>query len=98
MRVLWLASWYPNRTNPFIGDFIERHAKAVAKNIKTLVIIAVIKDEAMKHNQLEIEKIQEDNITVYRAYYGKSQWGGLVEKLLSFRKYVSIQKKIYKIF
>ena len=29
-KVLWLASWYPSRSQPFNGDFIQRHAAAVA--------------------------------------------------------------------
>ena len=29
-KILWLASWYPNDTAPFDGDFIQRHAKAAA--------------------------------------------------------------------
>jgi len=30
MKVLWLASWYPNEQEPVNGDFIQRHAKAVS--------------------------------------------------------------------
>lgn len=29
-KILWLASWYPNRDDPFDGDFIQRHARAAA--------------------------------------------------------------------
>lgn len=29
-KVLWLCSWYPHPGNPFEGDFIQRHARAVA--------------------------------------------------------------------
>jgi len=29
-KVLWLASWYPNETDPFSGDFIKRQAEAVS--------------------------------------------------------------------
>ncbi|MEJ7675780.1 MAG: hypothetical protein WKF59_24510 [Chitinophagaceae bacterium] len=43
--VLWLVSWYPNKTDAFAGDFIERHAKAVSLNSK-LIIIFVTKDTA----------------------------------------------------
>ncbi|RYZ25073.1 MAG: glycosyltransferase family 4 protein [Chitinophagaceae bacterium] len=28
--VLWLPSWYPNKKEPFNGDFIQRHARAVS--------------------------------------------------------------------
>ncbi len=27
-KILWLTSWYPNRHDPFDGDFIQRHARA----------------------------------------------------------------------
>lgn len=36
--VLWLASWYPNQTDRFEGDFIQRHAKATALQIPVTVI------------------------------------------------------------
>ena len=29
-KILWLVSWYPNRDDPFDGDFIQRHARAAA--------------------------------------------------------------------
>ena len=29
-KLLWLASWYPNPYDHFIGDFIQRHADAVS--------------------------------------------------------------------
>ena len=28
--ILWLPSWYPNKSEPYSGDFIQRHAKAAA--------------------------------------------------------------------
>jgi glycosyltransferase involved in cell wall biosynthesis len=30
-KVVWLCSWYPNRFQPFLGDFIERHAIAASQ-------------------------------------------------------------------
>jgi glycosyltransferase involved in cell wall biosynthesis len=30
MKILWLASWYPNRVDAWNGDFIQRHAVAAA--------------------------------------------------------------------
>ena len=95
MNVVWLASWFPNRTNPATGDFIERHAKAVAPFVKQLTIIAVTKDDAMAANAVEIEKSIQDNITVYRVYYGKSSWGKLFEKLFSIKKYLALHQQIF---
>ena len=96
MNVVWLASWFPNRTNPTTGDFIERHAKAVASFVKQLTIIAVTKDDAMAANAVEIQKSIQDNITVYRVYYGKSSWGKLFEKLFSIKKYLALHQQIFE--
>lgn len=46
--VVWLASWYPSRTSPFNGDFIQRHAQAVAAFMPVLVI-HTIHDEGLQH-------------------------------------------------
>ena len=38
IKALWLTSWYPNKKDEWNGDFIQRHAKAVAAFCKTDVI------------------------------------------------------------
>jgi glycosyltransferase involved in cell wall biosynthesis len=95
MKVLWLASWFPNRTAPYNGDFIERHAYAAAPFTNQLFVIAIIKDDAMERGATEVIKRQSGNLTLYTAYYGPGKFGA-AEKLLSFRKYFSLQRKIYK--
>lgn len=96
MKVLWLASWFPNRTSPFNGDFVERHALATATFVDQLFVLTVVKDDAMEKGRTEIVKKQTGNLTVYTAYYGRGRFG-MAEKLLSFRKYFSLQKKIYNL-
>lgn len=95
MNVVWLTSWFPNRTNPTTGDFIERHALAVAPFVKLLSVIAIIKDDAMPMNKVEIQQKQIGNLHIYTAYYGPGRWSGFVEKLLSQRKYLSLQKRLF---
>ncbi len=95
MNVLWLASWYPNRTAPFNGDFIERHAKAVASFVKTLTVIAAVKDDTLPIGTSEIERRQENNITTYIIYYGRSRWGRVVEKIFSTQKFLSLHRKLF---
>ena len=90
--VLWLVSWYPDRTDAFAGDFIERHAKAVSPYSK-LIIIFVKKEE--RKNKTGIECKENENIIVYKGYYGRTS-NNWVEKIISFRKYLSLQKKILK--
>lgn len=47
-QVVWLASWYPSRSSPYSGDFIQRHAEAVAAFIP-LLVIHTIHDEHLQH-------------------------------------------------
>lgn len=95
INVLWLASWYPNRMDAFDGDFIERHAKAVSQYAK-ISLLLVVKDESLKSNSVEIEKSVDQNLTVYKVYYGRSGWGGPLEHLLSLWKYSRLQKQLYQ--
>ncbi|MES2774235.1 MAG: glycosyltransferase [Bacteroidota bacterium] len=45
--ILWLASWYPSDKDPFLGDFIQRSARALATQIPVHVLY-VVKDAATK--------------------------------------------------
>ena len=94
-NVLWLASWYPSRLDWFTGDFIERHAKAVSKYLKITVLV-ILKDEALNFDEVDIEKTEEGNLTVYRVFYGKTNTPVMMESFLSVRKYFSLQKRLFK--
>ena len=96
MNVLWLASWYPNRTDSFNGDFIMRHAKAVAPFVNRLTVIAAVKDENLKAGSSQIDCSVEGNITTYIIYYGRSRWGQPVEKIFSIKKYLSLHRQLFK--
>lgn len=45
-RVVWMASWFPSRVAPYLGDFVERHAQAASLYTDIHVIYAV-KDRAL---------------------------------------------------
>jgi glycosyltransferase involved in cell wall biosynthesis len=94
LNVLWLVSWYPNRTDAFIGDFIERHAIAVSSFAK-LTVLFIGKDECISDNSFELEIKVNQNLTVYRVYYGRSGFNGPLEQLLSLRKFRMLQKEIF---
>ena len=61
MKVLWLASWYPNQLDKFTGDFIQRHARAVSQYCKVHVIF-VKKDESLLPNKTVTENSQQGHI------------------------------------
>jgi len=92
--VLWLTSWYPSRVHPTNGDFVERHAHAVAEFVP-LIVLLIEKDETLPAGKTALIKTEEQNLTVYKVYYGKSGWGKLFEKIHSVLKYRNLQKKMY---
>jgi glycosyltransferase involved in cell wall biosynthesis len=95
MNVVWLTSWFPNRTDTTTGDFIERHAYAVAPFVQHLSIVLVVKDENMQPGSFEIITKTTQNITTYIAYYGKGTWGTWLEKLYSYKTYQQLQLQIF---
>lgn len=85
-NVLWLASWYPNRLDNFDGDFIQRHAQAVAAFCNVHVIY-VIKD-LRKTNSSEETITHSGNLTEQVIYYHPPVTGiRIIDRLLSFKKY-----------
>ena len=62
LHILFLASWYPSTANATLGNFIQRHAEAVALTHKVTVVGAF---EA-PHPTVEIHT--EGNLTEVRAY------------------------------
>lgn len=96
MNAVWLASWYPNRTSITNGDFIERHAKAVAPFLRSLTIITAVKDESLPVNATEIIEKKEGNLTCYIIYYGRSHWGGAIEKIISVKRYTALHLQVFE--
>jgi len=86
-----LVSWYPNRLDNFDGDFIQRHARAVALYCKVHVIY-VKKDESMQPGTSLIVTAESGNLTEEIIYYNSTATPvKLLDKLLSYRSY----KKYY---
>jgi glycosyltransferase involved in cell wall biosynthesis len=92
-KILWLASWYPNKHEPLSGDFIERHAKA-ASLLNDVTVIHVVKDHAgITSAEKTIVKQHYPGYPSLQAitcYYTSA--GGL----FSFIKYFSLQRHLIK--
>ena len=96
-NILWLASWYPNTLSPFDGDFIQRHARAVASN-KNITVLYVKKDDKQIITTDTKEVVtQTGNLIEIIIYYHRITTGiKLLDKLLSRKRYNSIYRKILK--
>lgn len=93
LKVLVLASWYPNKTDAFAGDFIQRHVLATSAYAKCVVLF-ITKDESLGKREEKIEVSNEDGVIVYRAYYGRSSNISILEKFRSLRTYIALQEKL----
>lgn len=67
-KLLILASWYPSRVDFLNGDFVERHAKAIALKFDVTVIF-ISKDHELKDQVYDFEFEEKDNVKSYKGFY-----------------------------
>lgn len=92
-NVLFLASWYPNPSNPTVGNFIQKHAEAAAL-VHDVVTLSV---HSREDGEFVVEKTSRGNLTELRAYYPKAS--GLFKRLIQynrFRKAVALGVRTYR--
>jgi len=95
LHILFVASWYPNRNQPVLGNFIQRHAKAVALNHQVSVVAAF--SDAHETGLIEHH---HPNLSEYVMHYPKVKDGdkilSVVRKVKAYRDAVgdTIQKAI----
>ena len=75
MRVLFLPGWYPHRAQPDLGNFIQRHAQAVATLHPVTVLYAVRNPDV---RSVEVDSRVEGRLTEHVAYFPYSSRGPLV--------------------
>ncbi|RPE00141.1 glycosyltransferase [Aureibaculum marinum] len=90
LHVLFLNGWYPSRVMPYNGDFIQRHAEAVALKNK-VTSIHVITDNNINKN-LEIEKKQINGVTTIIGYVKPTR-----NKILKAYLFYNAYKQIFRI-
>ncbi|MES1226520.1 MAG: glycosyltransferase [Bacteroidota bacterium] len=93
-KILWLPSWYPSKIDGFTGDFIQRHARAVALYLP-LTVIYIVKDEKGIHtNDVLAETNVQERLHETIIYYKPFAAGiGFIDKFFSSLKYFSVYKK-----
>jgi len=93
MKLLWLTGWYPNKTEPYTGDFLQRHAAAVALHHQVEVIHLVRDRDGIVTRDVLEETFQEGGLTERIIYYYIPRLPlSLAERLLSGLRY----RKLYR--
>ena len=82
---LFLCSWYPNRRNPTLGNFVQKHAEA-ASLLNEVVVLAIVADETI--HSIEIIENRRGEMNEVLVYFPKKKAGFLsFSKLRSFLSY-----------
>jgi len=92
-KILWLPGWYPSKIDAFTGDFIQRHAKALALFSPVHVLFIIRDKKRLVTNSVKIEEYENGNLTETIIYYSSKNYPFIfLDKLMSMRKY----KKVFK--
>jgi len=89
-KILWLCSWYPNKMEPFNGDFIQRHAAAAAL-YNDIYILHVAGDSSGKTQHREEVLNQFPGFTEQLIYY--PQTASLTGRLIGHYSWLLIFRK-----
>lgn len=94
-KILWLCSWYPNRLEPFNGDFIQRHARAAAL-FNDIHVVHLAADTSGKANTKEVLMNTTEGLTEQVIYYKKKDtaWG----RFLAHYRWLFLYKQVLRNF
>ena len=95
-KILFLASWYPSRVDFLNGDFVERHAKAIAL-LHDVTVIFVSKDLELKNKIYDFEYEGKDNVKIYKGFYKEYNSAfSVIRKAVSQFRYFKCCHKLYR--
>jgi glycosyltransferase involved in cell wall biosynthesis len=92
-RVLFLSSWYPTKIKPTLGNFVERHAAAVA--LYADVSVLHICFDAEQKEELIIDRFSKNRINTIIYYLKKSKMP-IFSPIINFNKYRKIHEAALK--
>jgi glycosyltransferase involved in cell wall biosynthesis len=94
LSVLLISGWYPNRTNPTLGNFNEKFARSTALYCK-VDVIHVVADSGM---DLPVECIDQESegVHAHYVYFRKKYHEGVVDKVIKKLKYFWYYHKAFR--
>ncbi len=92
-HILIMSSWYPTKKNPFLGNFVKRHAELIASKYK-VTVLKIESNSAI--SKITIDQTEQGNLTEIMVEYPHSS--NLILKWLHIRKaFKKGVKKIQKV-
>src|SRR5688572_17433381 len=86
-KILWLCSWYPDKLEPFNGDFVQRHAQA-ASQFNDIYVLHVVADSSGNISKIEHSVTQTPGLTEHIIYFPKKQ--SALGRLKAYYKWLSL--------
>ena len=91
-KILWLTSWYPNKSDAYAGDFIQRQAQAVSL-FQPINVVYIGKSNSKTYSESEIQiENYSPNLKEYYLYYHTRS--NIFSRLNSLYTYFKKGKKI----
>jgi len=87
LHILFLCGWYPSRILPTNGDFIQRHAEAVATQQKVSVLHIITDENLATKKEIEYSKINE--VDTFIGYLQKTN-----NPILKWKRFVTMFKEL----
>ncbi len=69
LNILFLSSWYPNRVLPTLGNFVQKHAEAVA--LQSNVVALFVCSDTDNKKKYEVIESTLNNVFTINVYYKK---------------------------
>ncbi len=87
LNILFLSSWYPNRVLPTLGNFVQKHAEAVA--LSSNVTVLYVCSDAGNKEMYEIAESELNGVYTINVYYKKVRHSfPLVSELQKANRYI----------
>lgn len=92
-NILFISSWFPNNQQPQSGDFVWRHAKAVAlqHHVEVLHVVGAVNQQ----EQYVVDDYTQNGVRIVRVYYRQSPYSALnfLRRRKAYRRFFSMMKK-----
>lgn len=93
-NILFLASWYPSKNNPTLGNFVQRHAEAASIYSNVTALFITSSDLV---DEITIEKDEVNGVETVIAYYPKITTKlPLVKSLDKYKMYMQVSEQAFK--
>ena len=93
-NVLFISSWYPTHVNPSNGNFVQRHAQAVAL-IHNVIVLHIIFDKQLpEFKKIEIHK--KHNVIEHIIYFYLPKYLRIIKPIIYLFLYIQAYKTIRK--